>query len=64
MVASSFVDSPFILESPFQPAGDQPQAIEQIVANLRANQTHQTLLDLYYGFGDRSIWSPHLSAGT
>jgi excinuclease ABC subunit B len=44
MVASSFVDSPFILESPFQPAGDQPQAIEQIVANLRANQTHQTLL--------------------
>jgi excinuclease ABC subunit B len=44
MVASSFVDSPFILEAPFQPTGDQPKAIEQIVANLRANEQHQTLL--------------------
>jgi excinuclease ABC subunit B len=44
MAVSSFVDSPFLLESPFQPAGDQTQAIEQIVANLRANQKHQTLL--------------------
>jgi excinuclease ABC subunit B len=44
MAVSSFADSPFLLESPFQPAGDQPQAIEQIVANLRANQQHQTLL--------------------
>ncbi len=44
MAVSSFVDSPFLLESPFQPAGDQPQAIEQIVANLRANEQHQTLL--------------------
>jgi excinuclease ABC subunit B len=44
MAVSSFVDSPFILEAPFQPTGDQPQAIKQIVANLRANQQHQTLL--------------------
>jgi excinuclease ABC subunit B len=44
MTVSSFVDSPFILEAPFQPTGDQPQAIEQIVTNLRANRQHQTLL--------------------
>ena len=30
--------------APFQPAGDQPQAIEQLVAGLREGRGHQTLL--------------------
>ncbi|GEM_PF-7057044 len=34
----------FNLASPFQPTGDQPQAIEKIVANFRAGAKHQTLL--------------------
>lgn len=34
----------FQLESPYQPAGDQPQAIERLVADLRANKKHLTLL--------------------
>jgi excinuclease ABC subunit B len=38
------VDSPFILSAPFQPTGDQPQAIQQILKNLRAGHRHQTLL--------------------
>lgn len=34
----------FQLESPFQPAGDQPQAIEALVAGLRADRKHQVLM--------------------
>ena len=34
----------FQLHSPYKPAGDQPQAIEQMVANLRNHQRYQTLL--------------------
>src|SRR5437867_7307132 len=34
----------FQLESPFQPAGDQPQAIEKLVAGFTAGQTRQVLL--------------------
>ncbi len=34
----------FKLASPFQPAGDQPQAIEQLVAGLRDNKKHQVLM--------------------
>ncbi len=34
----------FDLQSPFQPAGDQPQAIKQLVQGLRDNEPHQTLL--------------------
>ena len=33
----------FKLESDFQPSGDQPQAIEQLVANINASANHQTL---------------------
>jgi excinuclease ABC subunit B len=32
------------LHSPYPPAGDQPQAIAELVAGLRAGDTHQTLL--------------------
>ena len=34
----------FRIESPFQPSGDQPQAIEKIVSGFRAGQKFQTLL--------------------
>ncbi|OGZ46178.1 MAG: excinuclease ABC subunit B [Candidatus Ryanbacteria bacterium RIFCSPHIGHO2_02_FULL_48_12] len=34
----------FILHSQYKPTGDQPQAIENLVANLDAHKHHQTLL--------------------
>jgi excinuclease ABC subunit B len=34
----------FNLQSPYQPAGDQPSAIEQLVANLEDGEQHQVLL--------------------
>jgi excinuclease ABC subunit B len=34
----------FRLEAPFEPRGDQPQAIEEITNGIRAGSTHQTLL--------------------
>jgi excinuclease ABC subunit B len=34
----------FELVNPFQPAGDQPQAIEQLVDGLRQRRSHQTLM--------------------
>ncbi len=36
----------FVLSSPFVPAGDQPQAIEQLIAGLARNERHQTLLGI------------------
>ncbi|HUY35556.1 MAG TPA: excinuclease ABC subunit UvrB [Pirellulales bacterium] len=35
---------PFRLESPFQPAGDQPQAIEALTAGLREGRKQQVLM--------------------
>ena len=34
----------FKLHSPFQPSGDQPQAIEKLVNGLKEGKKHQTLL--------------------
>ena len=34
----------FQLASPFQPAGDQPQAIEALTGGLRAGRKHQVLM--------------------
>ena len=34
----------FQLEAPFEPAGDQPQAIEALVAGLRREKNHQVLM--------------------
>ena len=34
----------FELVSPYQPTGDQPQAIDKLVAGLRAGYSGQTLL--------------------
>ncbi|MGF1481678.1 MAG: excinuclease ABC subunit UvrB [Cyanophyceae cyanobacterium] len=36
--------TPFSLQAPFQPTGDQPQAIAQLTEFLQANQPMQTLL--------------------
>ena len=36
--------NPFRLESPFQPAGDQPEAIRALVSGLEAGEAFQTLL--------------------
>nr|MBP9819526.1 DEAD/DEAH box helicase family protein [Candidatus Woesebacteria bacterium] len=34
----------FELKAPFQPTGDQPQAIERLVSGINSNKQHQTLL--------------------
>ncbi len=34
----------FRLQSPYQPTGDQPEAIEQLVAGLARGEKFQTLL--------------------
>ena len=34
----------FDLQAPFQPAGDQPQAIEQLVEGLKEGRQAQTLV--------------------
>ena len=36
--------NPFRLKSDYNPAGDQPQAIEQLVKGLKTNPSAQTLL--------------------
>ncbi len=38
------MDQPFQLVSPFQPAGDQPQAIEKLIAGFESGIAAQTLL--------------------
>jgi excinuclease ABC subunit B len=43
-VALTFPDSPFSLHQPFQPAGDQPEAIEKLVEGIRDGLMYQTLL--------------------
>jgi excinuclease ABC subunit B len=40
----SFPDSPFQLFQPYAPAGDQPEAIEQLVAGVNDGLSYQTLL--------------------
>src|ERR1051326_3982685 len=38
------MSSPFRIDAPFEPRGDQPQAIEQLVAGIRADEREQVLL--------------------
>jgi excinuclease ABC subunit B len=40
----NFPDSPFQLFQPYPPAGDQPQAIQQLVEGIRDGLSYQTLL--------------------
>ncbi len=35
---------PFNLQAPFQPTGDQPEAIEKLIAGIQQGQRHQVLL--------------------
>jgi len=44
MEVVTYPGSPFRLHQPFQPAGDQPQAIEKLVAGLDDGLAYQTLL--------------------
>src|SRR4051794_2079859 len=40
-----FMDqNPFVLEASYQPAGDQPQAIDKLIGGLNDGLAHQTLL--------------------
>ena len=43
-MAVTFPNSPFALHQPFPPAGDQPVAIEQLVAGIEQGMRFQTLL--------------------
>ncbi len=43
-MAITFPNSPFALHQPFQPAGDQPVAIEQLIAGINQGLRFQTLL--------------------
>ncbi|MDP2242318.1 MAG: excinuclease ABC subunit UvrB [Burkholderiales bacterium] len=43
-VPVAFPGSPFLLYQPFEPAGDQPEAIEQLSAGVRDGLAFQTLL--------------------
>ena len=36
--------SEFYLESPYQPSGDQPQAIDKLVASIKKGSRYQTLI--------------------
>src|SRR5207249_5539469 len=40
----TFPDSPYELHQPFEPAGDQPEAIEKLVQGLNDGLSFQTLL--------------------
>ncbi|HTN92995.1 MAG TPA: excinuclease ABC subunit UvrB [Gallionella sp.] len=40
----TFPNSPYILHQPFEPAGDQPEAIAQLVEGIRDGLSFQTLL--------------------
>jgi excinuclease ABC subunit B len=44
MEVVTYPDSPFRLHRPFQPAGDQPQAIEKLVEGINDGLAFQTLL--------------------
>ncbi len=40
----SYPDSPFELYQPYPPAGDQPEAISQLVSGVEDGEVFQTLL--------------------
>ena len=39
-------DAGFVLKSEYQPAGDQPQAIQELVDGLKRNEKNQVLLGI------------------
>ena len=44
MNIKTFPNSPYRLHQPFEPAGDQPAAIEQLVEGINEGLSFQTLL--------------------
>ena len=40
------IDRKFVVESPFKPAGDQPEAITKLAAGVRRGDRFQTLLGI------------------
>ena len=44
MKTTTYPNSPYILHQPFEPAGDQPEAIAQLVEGIRDGLSFQTLL--------------------
>ncbi len=40
----TFVHMPFKIHTPYEPAGDQPQAIQQLIEGINDGEQHQTLL--------------------
>ena len=45
----------FLLQSDYKPSGDQPQAIETLVAGIEQNHKHQVLLGIT-GSGKHFPW--------
>ena len=43
-VIATFPNSPFRLHQPFEPSGDQPEAIAKLTAGLQRGLQYQTLL--------------------
>lgn len=43
-MSAEFPNSPFRLHLPFEPAGDQPEAIAKLVEGFRDGLSYQTLL--------------------
>ena len=58
----------FQIESPFQPAGDQPQAIKELCEGINNGVKDQVLLgvqrqNLYYGQNHRTMQTSGLDYG-
>ncbi len=58
-----FDDSPFQLYQPYVPAGDQPAAIEQLVAGVQDGLSFQTLLGVT-GSGNLHHGECYCASGT
>src|SRR5438876_3117467 len=46
VIVPATMDRPFKIVSEYQPRGDQPKAIEELVAGLKRGDKHQTLLGI------------------
>ena len=55
MPTVTFPNSPFLLNQPFPPAGDQPAAIDKLVEGINDGLAYQTLLGVT-GSGKTTLW--------
>ena len=44
ILSQQFPNSPYLLHKPFEPAGDQPKAIEKLTEGINKGEKFQTLL--------------------